>query len=95
MGFSVQEYWNGLPYPSPGDLPDPGIEPMSLMSPTLVGGFFTTSTITGASLVAQGKESTCNPGEAGLIPGLGKSPKEGKGYPLQHFCLENPMDRGA
>jgi len=44
VGFSVQEYWNGLPYPSPGDLPDPGIEPMSLMSPTLVGGFFTTST---------------------------------------------------
>ena len=44
MGFSVQEYWNGLPYPPPGDLPDPGIEPMSLMSPTLVGGFFTTST---------------------------------------------------
>ena len=40
MGFSRQEYWSGLPFPSPGDLPDPGIEPASLMSPALVGGFF-------------------------------------------------------
>ena len=35
MRFSRQRYWNGLPYPPPGDLPDPGIEPASLMSPTL------------------------------------------------------------
>ena len=39
MGFPRQEYWNGLPFPSPGDLPDPGIEPVS---PALAGGFFTT-----------------------------------------------------
>ena len=44
MGFSRQEYWSGLPFPPPGDLPDPGIEPMSLMSPALAGRFFTTST---------------------------------------------------
>ena len=44
MGFSRQEYWNGLPCPPPGDLPDPGIEPMSLISPALAGRFFTTST---------------------------------------------------
>ena len=43
MGFSRQEYWSGLPYPHPKDLPDPGIEPMSLMSPALAGRFFTTS----------------------------------------------------
>ena len=43
MRFSMQGYWNGLPFPSPGDLPDPGIEPMSLMSSALAGGFFTTS----------------------------------------------------
>ena len=43
MGFSRQEYWSGLPCPSPGNLPEPGIEPASLMSPTLAGGFFTTS----------------------------------------------------
>ena len=38
MGFPRQEYWNGLPFPSPGDLPDSEIEPMS---PALAGGFFT------------------------------------------------------
>ena len=43
MGFSRQEYWSGLPGPFPGDLPDPGIEPTSLVSPALAGGFFTTS----------------------------------------------------
>jgi len=43
MGFSRQEYWSGLPCPPLGDLPDPGIEPLSLMSPALAGGFFTTS----------------------------------------------------
>ena len=43
-GFSRQEYWSGLPFPSPGDLPDPGIEPTSFMPLTLAGGFFTTST---------------------------------------------------
>ena len=39
MGFPRQEYWSGWPFPSPGDLPDPGIEPMS---PTLAGRLFTT-----------------------------------------------------
>ena len=43
-GFSRRERWSGLPFPSPGDLPDPGIKPMSLMSPASAGGFFTTST---------------------------------------------------
>ena len=42
MGFFRQDYWSGLPCPIPGDLPDPGIEPMSPMSPPLAGGFFTT-----------------------------------------------------
>ena len=42
MGFSRQEYWNGLPFPTAGDLPDPGIEPKSLMSPALAAKFFTT-----------------------------------------------------
>ena len=43
MGFSRQEYWSGLPCPPPGDLPDPGTERVSLMSPALAGRFFTTS----------------------------------------------------
>ena len=44
MRFPRQEYWSRLPFLSPGDLPDPGIEPVSLMSPALAGGFSTTST---------------------------------------------------
>jgi len=43
MGFSGQEYCSGLPFLTTGDLPDPGIEPMSLVSPALAGGFFSTS----------------------------------------------------
>ena len=43
QGFSRQEYWSGLLCPPPGDLPIPGIEPTSLMSPALIGRFFTTS----------------------------------------------------
>ena len=43
MGFPRQEYWSGLSFPSPGDLPHPGIKPMSLESPPLAGRFFTTS----------------------------------------------------
>ena len=41
MGFSRQEYWSGWPCPPPGNLPDPGVEPGSLMSPSLAGEFFT------------------------------------------------------
>ena len=44
MEFSMQEYWSGLPFSAPGDLSDPGVEPMSLLSPALAGKFFTTST---------------------------------------------------
>ena len=43
IGFPSQEYWNRLPSPSPGDLPDPGIEPLSVVSPALAGRFFTTT----------------------------------------------------
>ena len=41
------------------------------------------------------KASACNAGDLGLIPGLGRSPGEGNGNPLQYSCLENPMDGGA
>ena len=41
------------------------------------------------------KESACNAGDPGSIPGSGRSPKEGNGNPLQYSCLENPIDRGA
>ena len=44
---------------------------------------------------SDGKESTCNAEDVGLITGSGGSPGEGNGYPLQYSCLENAMDRGA
>ena len=49
----------------------------------------------GLCLVAFGKASVYNVGDPGSIPGLGRSPGEGNGNPLQYYCLENPMDRGA
>ena len=44
---------------------------------------------------SDGKESACSTGDPGSIPGSGRSPGEGNGNPLQHTCLENPMNRGA
>ena len=44
---------------------------------------------------SDGKESACSAGDSGSIPGLGRSPGEGNGNPLQYPCLENLMDRGA
>ena len=43
--------------------------------------------------ITDGKESTCNVGDPGLVPGSRKSPREGNGNPLLCSCLENPMDR--
>ena len=53
------------------------------------------NSVAGSSGGSDGKESACNVGSLGLIPGLGRSPAEGNGNPLQDFCLENSMDRGA
>ena len=44
---------------------------------------------------SDGKEPACNAGDPSSIPGLGKSPGEGNGHPLQYSCLENPTDEGA
>ena len=44
---------------------------------------------------SDGKESTCDVGDLGSIPELGRLPGEGNDYPLQYSCLESPMDRGA
>ena len=51
MGLPRQEYWSGLQLPSPGELPNPGVEPPSLASPALVGGFFNTSTNWEANII--------------------------------------------
>ena len=116
MGFSRQEHWSGLSFPSPGNRPDPAIKPVF---PPLAGEFFTTShhenlmlcignficlfcelnlllfgynyKLYEASLVAQMiKNLRANAGDAGLIPGLGRSPGGGHGNSLQYSCLENP-----
>ena len=75
------------------------------MQKTLVGflgwedplekGQATHSGILGLPCGSAGKESTCNNGDLGLIPGSGRSPGEGNGNPFQYFCLGNPMDWGA
>ena len=116
MGFSMEEYWSGLPLPSPliihavaktkfclyslcrkyyrdfsgGPVVKTpcfqcrgcGFEPCFRELRGFLGG-------------SAGKESTCNGGDLGLIPGLGRSPGEGNGTPLQYSCLENPMDGEA
>ena len=77
MGFSRQEYWNGLPCPPPGDLHDPGIELASLMSPALAGWFCTTSATwdalhptTGEAIPLRGLEG---------VPGLPGAPQDEAG----------------
>ena len=102
MGFSRQEYWSGLPFPTPGDLPDPGIEPASPVSPTLAGGFFTTVPpgkpclnllnlnilMYFISRCLSGKESACNAGDVSSGPGSRRSPGERNGNPLHCFAWE-------
>ena len=56
---------------------------------------YTTVTYTWATRCLSGKESTCQAGDTGSTPGLGKSLGEGNSNPLQYYCLENPMDRGS
>ena len=58
MGFSRQEHWRGWPGPPPGDLPDLGIEPASLVSPAEAGGFFTTSATWEAHALSSTDEQT-------------------------------------
>ena len=81
MAFSMARILEWLPCPSPGDLPNLGIEPVSLMSLELAGRFFTTGTI--------------NAGDPASVPGLGRSHTERNGYPLHYSCLENPTDKSS
>ena len=85
-GILQQEHWSGQLFPSPADLPDPG---MKWRSPTLQGDSLPAGGFPGDSA---GKESTCNAGDSGLIPRLGRSPREGTRYPLQYSRLENSMN---
>ena len=109
--FSRQEYWSGLPCPAPGNLPDPGIKPVSLTSPALAGGFFTSYTYSfiyihkWASLAAQkNTESLVVKNVPAMqktqVQSLGQEDPLEKGmathgYTLQNSCLENFMDNRA
>ena len=110
MGFSRQECWSELLFPSPGHLPDSGIEPTSPVSPALQadslptelpGKLFSWSSRVHCMLLLSrfSRVRLCNPIDGSQpgspIPGMGRSPGGGNGNPLQFSCLENPMDRRA
>ena len=85
-GIFQQESWSGVPLPSPGTMATGLHSYYKVYRLHSYMGFPTNSV---------SKESTCNAGDPGLVPGLGKSSGEGNGNPLQYSSLENPMDRGA
>ena len=90
MGFSRQGHRSELPFPTPGDLPDSGIELTFLASPVLAGG------IPKVVLVVKNLPATAgDTRDVGLIPESGRSPGVGNGNSLQYSCLENSMDRGG
>ena len=92
MGFSRQEYWSGVP------LPSPSLQCWRLQFNSWVGKFpwrrdrVHIPVFLGFPGGLEGKESTCKLEDMGSIPGLGRSPGEGIGYPLQYSVLENLVD---
>ena len=91
MEFSRQEYWSGLLFPSPGDLPDPGIEPESL---ALWADALPSESPDFSGRSPWGRKESDTTERLHLhfsLSGIG----EGNGNPLQYSCLENPMDGGA
>ena len=92
VGFLRQEYWSDLPFPTPGDLLDPGIETAS-QPPALAGRFFTTGTtwaiVKNSSVNARGTRDT------GSISGSGRSFGGGQGKLPSILAWRIPMDRGA
>ena len=97
MGFPREEYQRGLPFPPPGDLPDPGTKPTS---PALVGGFLTAASGEGSQLHSgprrhNGEEPACQAGDTGLTPRLGRSPGVGNDNLLRYSCQENYTGRGT
>ena len=100
MRFSRQEYWSELPFPSPGIFLTQGLNlhllhllPCQAGSLPLLPSAEAPNKTGLNSGGSDGKEPACNAGDKGSIPGLGRSPEEGNGYPLQYSCLENPVDK--
>ena len=107
MGLSMQKYWSGLPFPPPGDLLDPGIEPMSPMSPALAGRLFTTSTaweaqkspVTWRLYVVCGKPGThqagqLQGGQSIWVTSTVQTNGGGLGEPAKHDCWKASWRRG-
>ena len=102
MGFSRQEYWSGLPFPPPGDLPNPGIEPVS---PALEGGFFSTEPPgkpihdIDQSICSQPAFLTCGlhiPGYRGLLVFTVLCHQQRwVFFLLLFFCLDSNLGRGS
>ena len=111
MGFSRQEYWSGLPFPSPGDLPDPGIKPGS---PALQADSLPSEPPGKSRSIRTHMQKLLKykwhylpeglpgslvvkypPAKAGVSGWTPGSLGEGNGNPLQYTCLENSMDWGA
>ena len=89
-GFSWQEHWSELPFPSPRDLPDSGIEHRS----SVLQAVFLQSELSGKLVVKNSTDNTGDIIDTSSIPGSGRSPGGGHNNPLQYSCLENPMVRG-
>ena len=85
MGFSRQEHWSGLPFPSPGDLPNPGVEPRS---PTLQTDSL--PAVPPGKPVVKRPPANADMGDLGLIPGWGRCPGEGHGNPLSVLAWRIP-----
>ena len=81
MGFPRQEYWSGLSFRSPGDLPDPGMEPES---PALLGGFFTTVPLGSIPLIYSSVQSS----RSVVSDSLGPMNHSTPGLPVHHHLLE-------
>ena len=93
LGILQAKIVEWVPFPSPGDLPNPGIEPGSPALQTDANEVYLILKMReGFPGGSDGKESACNVGDLGWIPGLGRSPGEGSRHPLQYSGLENSMD---
>ena len=98
--FSRQEYWSGLPFPTPGDFSNLESNSrllnwqMDSLPMSYLGSPFSMYYIhqLGFPDGLASIESPCNVGDLGLIPGLGRFPGKANGYPLQYSCLENSID---
>ena len=111
MESSRQEYWSGFPFPSPCNLPDPGIKPCSPAlqadsllseSPGNIHIYIYICVCVCTHRIHMGfpggaavRNLPANEGDQGSIPGSGRSPREGNGNPFQYSSPEYPMDKGS